>query len=113
MHDKFATVAGELSNWPTKERLAQLLIAAGHQIYVGRYSIRVEDCEHFSFEQFAGDLGEPCIVADAETTDQMVRDAQRVSHALAAANLRHRFEVYDGMDILAAYFHHEWPEEPQ
>jgi len=25
--------------------------------------------------------------------------------------LKHRFEVYDGNDNLAGYFHHKWPAE--
>ena len=78
---------------------------------MGCYSIRVEDCEHFSFEQYGGDLGDPVIDADAETAESLVRDAGLVSSALAAADLAHRFEVYDGNDNLAAYLHHKWPAE--
>jgi hypothetical protein len=111
MNDKFATLSGELSTWPSKEELAQALIDAGLRVYVGRYSVRVEDCESFSFEQYGGDISEPCIAADAETTEGMIKDGQRVSDALVAAGIKHRFEVYDGNSNLAAYFHHNWPEE--
>lgn len=111
MNDKFATISGELSTWPSKEELAQALIAAGLRVYVGRYSVRVEDCESFSFEQYGGDISEPCIAADAETTEVMIKDGQLVSDALVAAGIRHRFEVYDGNNNLAAYLHHNWPEE--
>ena len=109
MNDDFATVAGQLLPWPSQDQMAQVLRAAGLSVYVGHCSIRVEDCEHFSFEQFGGDLGDPCIGADAETTERMVQDARLVSNALAAAGIRHRFEVYDGDNNLAAYVHYEWP----
>ena len=111
MSDNFATLAGQLATWPSKDDLARVLQSAGLHIYVGRYSIRVEDCEHFSFEQYGGDLGDPVIDADAETVESLVRDSRLVSSALAAADLRHRFEVYDDNDNIAAYFHHRWPDE--
>ncbi len=41
----------------------------------------------------------------------MTQDAQLVSSALAAADIRHRFEVYDGNNNLAAYVDYEWPAE--
>ena len=109
MNDDFATLAGELSTWPAKARMAEILRAAGLEIDVGRYAIRVGACENFSFQHLGGDLGEPCIAADAETVERMIRDAQLVSRALAAAGIRHRFEIYDGDDTLAAYVHHDWP----
>jgi len=110
MNEEFSTVSGQLSSWPTKEELARLLIAAGLRFHIGKYSVRVENCERFSFEQYGGDISEPCIVADAETTEKMISDSKLVSHALATVGIRHRFEVYDGNANLAAYFHHDWPE---
>jgi hypothetical protein len=109
MNDEDALLSGQLSPWPSKDRLAEILRAAGLRIDVGRYAIRISDCEHFSFQHFGGDLGEPSIDADAETTERLIQDAQRVSGALATAGIRHRFEVYDGNDELAAYVHHDWP----
>ena len=111
MSDNFATLAGQLATWPSKDDLAGVQRSAGLHIYVGRYSVRVEDCEHFSFEQYGGDLGDPVIAADAETAEGLVRDARLVSSALASADLRHRFEIYDGNDNLADYLHHRWPAE--
>ena len=86
-----------------------MLQRAGLKVAVGRYAVRVEDCEHFSFEHYGGDLGDPAISADAEIPDVMIADGQRVSSALAAAGVRHRFEVYDVDDNLIAYLHHDWP----
>ena len=111
MTDYFATLAGEIEIWPRKDELARILGSSGLRIYVGRYSIRVEDCEFFSFEQFGGDLGDPIIAADAETVDGLLKDAQLVSNALAAADVRHRFEIYGHDRNLAAYVHHRWPSE--
>ena len=112
LNDDFATLAGELSVWPAKAEMAEILRTAGLHIDVGRHAIRVDACENFSFQHFAdapGDLDTPCVVASAETVESLLRDAQRVSRALAAANIRHRFEIHDGHDTLAAYVHHDWP----
>jgi hypothetical protein len=111
MSEDFSLLAGQLSTWPSKDELATVLRGAGLRIYIGRYSIRVEDCERISFEEYGGDLSEPCIVASAQTTERMVQDAELVSHVLAGAGIRHRFEVYDGEENLAAYLHHDWPTE--
>ena len=111
MSNDFATLAGQLFTWPSKDQLAHVLRSAGLSIYVGRHSIRVEDCAHFSFEQFDGGLCDPCIGADAKTTKKMTQDAQLVSDALATVGIRHRFEVYDGNNILVAYVHYGWPAE--
>ncbi|QSI76653.1 hypothetical protein [Niveibacterium microcysteis] len=110
MNEEFATLSGQLSSWPPKEELARVLTSAGLRVHIGRYSVRVEGCERSSFEQYGGDISQPCIVADAETTEKMITDSRLVSNALAAVGIRHRFEVYDGNDNLAAYFHHDWPD---
>jgi len=104
-----ATVAGELESWPTKERLAEILRAAGLHVRLGRYSIRVEDCSHFSFQDYGGDICEPTIEADADTVQDLTRDARLESDALARADIRHRFEIYDDHQNLAAYLHYGWP----
>ena len=109
MNDDFAILAGELSCWPSQAALAEILRAAGLDLDIGRYAIEIRACENFSFQHFGGDRGMPCIVAEAETAERMIRDAQRVSRALAAASIRHRFEIYDGHDTLVAYVHHDWP----
>ena len=57
MKNTYIYVAGELSPWPAKDYLAGVLrSAAGLNIYVGQYSIRVEDCSHFFFENYGGDI---------------------------------------------------------
>lgn len=104
-----AYIAGEIADWPSKERMAFLLRAAGLTVSVGPYAVRVHDCDHFSFEQYGGDLGPPRIAADASSLEDLMRDAKRVSEALARAGLRHRFEVYDGRGELAGYVHNDWP----
>jgi len=76
---------------------------------VGRYSVRVEDCSYFVFQEYGGDMGDPSIDADADTVEEMMREGQLVSEALARAGVRHRFEIYDDHDNLSGYLHHEWP----
>ncbi|HEX5371857.1 MAG TPA: hypothetical protein VFW84_03910, partial [Aquabacterium sp.] len=69
-------MSGQLFKWPEKEALAATLASAGLNVQVGRYSVRVKDCEHFSFEHYGKDSSAPEISADAETTEQMIRDAK-------------------------------------
>jgi hypothetical protein len=102
-----ARVAGQLDVWPTKDRMAAILRANGLRVHVGRYSIRIEDCSHFVFQEYGGDLGDPAI--DADTVTDMIREAGLVSGALSRADIKHRFEIYDDCDTLAGYLHHLWP----
>jgi hypothetical protein len=104
-----AHMAGELASWPTKARMAAILSDAGLDVRVGRYSIRILDCSHFVFQQYGGDLGDPTVDADADTVDDMMRDGELVSEALARVGIRHRFEIYDEHDKLCGYLHYEWP----
>jgi hypothetical protein len=90
--------------------LATLLRAAGLQVTVGTYAIRISDCDHFVIQNYGGDICEPSIDADADSVADMERDARMVSRALAKAGIVHRFEIYDERNTLAAYLHHNWPE---
>lgn len=89
--------------------MAKILRKAGLNIYVGHYSVRVEDCSHFSFEQYGGDLGDPMIDADAPSVEAMLRDGKLVSDVLAKAKIRHRFEIYDYRREIVGYLHYDWP----
>jgi hypothetical protein len=89
--------------------MATILRAAGLRVHVGRYSIRIEDCGRFVFQQYGGDLGDPVIDAAADTVSDMLRDGQMVSDALSRSGIRHRFEIYDDGDSLVGYFHHLCP----
>lgn len=102
---------GQLEKWPSKTEMARLMEAAGFSVYVGRYSIRLQDCEHFVFQEYGGDLGDPQFDADASTLEKMLKDAGRVSAALTAADIRHRFELYNDNDELVGYVYHRWPQE--
>ncbi|MCB9946355.1 MAG: hypothetical protein H6842_00850 [Rhodospirillaceae bacterium] len=108
MKDECAYLAGQVAEWPAKVRLAEILVEAGLRVQVGRYSVRVLNCEHFVFQELGGDRGDPQIEADALSVDELLRDGRLVSAALAAAGLRHRFEIYRG-DEMAGYLHHDWP----
>jgi hypothetical protein len=41
----------------------------------------------------------------------MREDGRRVSAALAAGGIRHRFELYNNSDELVGYLHPRWPRE--
>jgi hypothetical protein len=108
----FVRIVGELASWPSRREMASILRRAGLSVTVGQYSIRVDDCDHFVFQDYGGDLGNPSIDADADSRDQLLHDAGRVSRALAVANIRHRFELYDENNVMVGYLHHDWPRDP-
>jgi len=64
-----AYVSGQLEKWPILDRMAAILSDAGLHIVVGHYSIRIEDFDHFVFQEYGGDLGDPQIDADADTLE--------------------------------------------
>jgi len=108
--DTSVWIAGALSAWPQKQQMAAILRAAGLNLYVGQYSIRIKDCSHFVFQQYGGgDMSEPRVDADADSLEQMMRDAKLVSDALARGRIRHRFEIYDSNQKMVGYLHHRWP----
>ncbi len=109
MKDTSVHIAAQLSGWPDKERIATILRGAGLRVSVGHYSVRVEDCSHFVFQEYGGDLGEPSVDAYAESLNEMTRDAKLVSDALALAQISHRLELYDASNEMVGYFHHDWP----
>ena len=102
---------GQLERWPSKTEMARLTEAAGFTVYVGRYSIRLQDCEHFAFQEYGGDLGDPQFDADASTLEKMLEDGGRVSAAFVEADIRHRFKIYNDNDEMVGYLHHRWPQE--
>jgi hypothetical protein len=104
-----ARIAGQLDVWPTKEQMVAILRAGGLQVLVGRYALRVQDCSHFVFQQYGGDISDPVVDAYADTVAEMIREGKRVSDALSRAGVEHRFEIYDDNDTLVGYLHHEWP----
>lgn len=89
--------------------MARVLTQAGLRILVGACSLRIEDLGHFCFQNYGGDLCEPDIDADADSVEELRRDAQLVSDALARAGIRHRFELYDARNEMVGYMHHDWP----
>ena len=89
-----------------------MLRKSGFSVTVGNYSIRLNDCDHFVFEEYGGDLGDPVIDADADTLEVLLRDAERVSEMLTSNQIRHRFELYDAGGKQVGYLHHQWPQEP-
>jgi hypothetical protein len=91
--------------------LASLLRDAGLTIAVGQYSIRIEDCSHFVFQDYGGDICDPTIDADADSVEEMLRDGQLVSNVLASSGIAHRFEIYNDQHELSGYLHHQWPLE--
>jgi hypothetical protein len=111
MTDTSAIISGELEDWPSKQHMAAILCNAGLKIYVGRYSLRVDDCDRFIFQGYGGDLGKPCIDADADSVEALLRDGRLVSDALGQAGIRHRFEIYDRHSEMVGYLHHDWPLE--
>ncbi len=106
MKDTPAYLYGDVA-WPKpKERMTDILRSSGLNVSVGRYALTVNDCTHFRFQQYGGDLADPVIEADAESVDEMIRDANIISNALIRANVNHSFEVYDRNDELVTTIMH-------
>lgn len=111
MNEEYSVLSGEIDEWPDMAEMCQILEAGSLSLNVGTYAIRIKNFDHFVFREFGGDTGTPCITADSESTDELKEQSRIVSEALSKANLKHRFEVYDGEDELAAYYHHNWPKD--
>ena len=105
------TLFGLVDGWPSKYKMAAIMRNAGLRPNVGNYSVRLADDEDFTFQEYGGDLGDPFIDAGASNFDTMLQDAGRVSAALAAAGIRHSFELYNDLDELVGDLHHEWPQD--
>ncbi len=111
MNEEHATLAAELDSWPAKKSLMDLLTSDGFDVAEGKFSIRLNDFEHFVFRELDGGIRSGSITADHVSTRELVDFSHRVSHTLAKGNIRHRFEVYSGEGELAAYIHHDWPKD--
>ena len=103
MVDTTAHLCGQLAIWPSKGKMVKILRSAGLRVHIGRYSIRVEDCSHFVFQEYGGDLGDPTIDADADSPLEMTREARLVSDALA----KHALVVHN--EYLNRRFHRHLP----
>ena len=106
-----AWIYGELKPWPSKHDLANILSAGGLDLYIGKYSIRINDFACFKFQNYGGDICEPTLEAWAETMDDLLKAAITVSELLTNAHVKHRFEVYHSKNEkkMVAYIHHKWP----
>ena len=105
-------LCGEIDEWPRKFEMARIMRDAGLKVNVGQYSVRLDNCEHFVFQHYGGDICDPIVEADGSNLEIMTRDARRVSDALTAKNIRHRFELYDDSGEMVGYIHHDWPQAP-
>jgi hypothetical protein len=106
----YAYLEGQIAEWPSRRAMIRLLKNAGLNVYVGQYSIRIEDFSHFVFQNYGGDICEPTIDADADSIEEMKREAAIVSQALISAEIKHRFEIYHvSSEQAVAYLHHDWP----
>ncbi|QWP75075.1 hypothetical protein J5226_15695 [Lysobacter sp. K5869] len=112
MTNCFLALSGECAPWPSKDELVRLLVDGGLHVSEGEYSVRVEGDSNFVFRQCCGDCGDkPSIDADSNNRETLMRDSMAVSSALAAARIKHRFEIYDSDDNFVAYLHYNWPDE--
>ena len=111
MKENNTKLFGELENWPPKNEMAELLISCGISVVVGNYSIRLQNFNHFIIQEYDFNGSTPCIDADAETKEQMLKEANLVSECFSKARLKHRFEIYDDNDLLAGYYHYQWAKD--
>lgn len=46
---------------------------------------------------------------DAASFEALAQLSAALSRTLADGSVKHRFEIYDGKDVLRAYLHFDWP----
>jgi hypothetical protein len=117
MADDWSQLAGEIASVLDLDQMAASLVRQGIRVQVrascqyegGRYIRVYEGAVDFSLERTREE--EFLARADATSVDQMDNAAARVSRALAALDVRHAFEVYDGEGQLVRYLHHRWPTQ--
>lgn len=74
--------------------------------YVRAVTASDVDC---SFERI--EPAEYLVRGDADRLGQLEPFARALSAALTEAGVRHRLEVYAEDESLAAYLHHQWPQD--
>lgn len=111
MGDDEPLFSGGLDHWPSKSALAGMFRSDGYLVTEGRYSVRLDDFDHFEFRELGGDLGPGRVTAESNSAEKLIAFSRRVSKTLADAGVRHQFEIYSGADELAAYLHHDWPKD--
>jgi hypothetical protein len=102
-----AFIAAECRPWPSKEHMRRILGDAGLKVDMRRYSIRVEDGAHISFEHYGGDFGDPTVEAHGGSEAEVLRGLQRICDALTSASVVHSFTVYDENENPRAHYHYE------
>ena len=100
---------GQLREWPSREALAAGLEKAGLETTVYPYSVGVDACDNFYFvyENTNGPLDLPVVHSSAYTMDDMRHDARLVAAALDNMELRYRFDLFDGEDLVET-IEHNW-----
>lgn len=73
------------------DELSRVMASQGLKAESGRFAVRIRDCSHFVL-QFA-EAASYDLDADADSEQEMLRDAELVSQRLSAASVRHEFEV--------------------
>ena len=111
MDDEYASLSAGIEGWPSKEEMCRILESENLSLNVGKYSIRIIEFDSFVFREYGGDLGDPCITAEAESTEELIRQSKIVSQALSKEDIRHRFEIYGTDEGLVLYLHHKWPKD--
>ncbi|WP_375186157.1 hypothetical protein [Pseudooceanicola sp.] len=110
MHEEYSHLAAEIIKWPSKAELVLMFEADGYAVTEGRYSVRLKDFDHFAFRELGGDISQGCITADHTSTEELIAFSTRVSKTLSKAGVKHRFEIYNEKEELAAYLHYDWPQ---
>jgi hypothetical protein len=95
-----ATVVGVLPSVSSVAEMRELLKLCGLTSSTGdTHHVSVQECSYFVFRETG--KNEFLLGGDAETLEQMLKETEFVSTALARKKVTHKFEVYDSTDKLA------------
>lgn len=108
MSDADLGVVGEIDSGLARPELARLLAGAGFAVEDSAYALRLRIAgERVEFTR--DEVG--YILCSGFDTPESRAQLEDFSAALGRLDLRHRFEIYEG-DELVGYLHHDWePDE--
>ncbi|WP_196141211.1 hypothetical protein, partial [Aliikangiella sp. G2MR2-5] len=105
MNEDYPVLLGNIFGVKHPIDLERLLSKHGVHSESNQYSLRISEYDYFKVEF---DHGINQIFSDADTIEELINRARRISEILTLEQIQHGFEIYDDSgDILVAEFRYE------